>query len=125
MYVSTISFYSSFILMTLMIVLKYREMKAGKRSWLSFLAQKTDHIVYKSYRNIRQFIMYINKKSAIALAQWIAYHILSWVRSLYIWIRTKAHAYPHTKRVIDMVRGKGTVKKNNGASFYLKKISKE
>ncbi|HEY4478636.1 MAG TPA: hypothetical protein VI775_02235 [Candidatus Paceibacterota bacterium] len=113
---SMIPFFISAIAMAIMIKLK---------SPLSFMNNKTDNAVHSSYVYIRRLISYINRHSAIALIQWIAYHILSWIRSVYIWIRSIARSYPHSKKVLDMVRGKGTAEKNNGASFYLKKISEE
>jgi len=92
---------------------------------LSKFTGKTDRLIETVYSKIRLFISHINRHTAIALVQWIAYHVLSWIRSLYIRVHRKAHAHPHSKKVIDMVRGKGEVEKNGGASFYLKSIGEE
>jgi len=120
-----ISFFVSGLAILGMISLKSREIKTNKRSWLSTFTDRTDGRMSAMYLFIRKAISYINRQSAIALIQWIAYHILSWIRSCYIWMRSTAHSYPHSKKVLDMVRGKGTTDRNGGASVYLKKISKE
>lgn len=120
-----LSFYISFAGILGMLGFKALEIRSGKKSWISRIINSVNHIVHDYAVNIKKFISYINRKSAIALIQWIAYHILSWVRSVYIWLHRKAHAHPPSKKVIDMVRGKGEVKNNGGASFYLKSISEE
>ncbi len=125
MTVSMISFFISAIAIIIMISLKSYEMKTNKKLWLSSLAEKTDHKVSSVYVFTRRIISYINRHSAIALMQWIAYHILSWIRGTYISMRSVAHSYPHSKKVLDMVRGRGVAVKNNGASFYLKRIGEE
>jgi hypothetical protein len=120
-----LSFYLSFVGILGMLGFKALELRSGKKSWISRLADLTNHIVHDYFDRIKTFISYFNRKSALALVQWIAYHILSWARSLYIWAYKKAHAHGPSKKVIDMVRGKGEVNTNGGASFYLKKISEE
>jgi hypothetical protein len=121
--IATVSFYISLVGILGMIGLRSFEIRSGKRPWLSRLADNTDHLVHDFFGKVTRGISYINKKSAVALIQWIAYHILSWARKVYIWAHRKAHAHPPSKKVIDMVRGKGEVKKNGGASVYLKRIS--
>ena len=83
---------------------------------------KTDQAIHSAYRQMSRFISYFNRHSALALVQWVVYHMLSWIRSVYIAIRAKAHAHPPSKKVLDMVRGKVMIDRNSGASFYLKKI---
>lgn len=104
---------------------KSYQLKTNRNGVFASLSNKNDHKVHAVYKTIKTYISYINKKSAIALIQWIAYHILSWARSAYIFLHRKAHAHPPSKKVIDMVRGKGDVPKNAGASFYLKRIVEE
>ena len=120
---STISFYISFLGIIGMIGFKAMELRSGKKSWISRLADKTNHIVHDYISNVKRYISYINRRSALALVQWIAYHILTWARNAYIWAYKKAHAHAPSKKVIDMVRGKGEVNRNGGSSFYLKSIS--
>ncbi len=120
-----LSFYISFIGILGMLGFKVIEIRSGKKTLISGLAGKTDHKVRGLYYSFRKSLSYLNKKSAIALVQWIAYHILSWARRVYIWGHRKAHAHPPSKMVIDMVRGRGEVKKNGGVSFFLKSISEK
>ncbi len=123
MTIAIISFYISYTAIIGMIVYKSTELNSGRKMFLSRWADKTNHKIHTVYNEIRRYISYINKRSALALVQWIAYHILSWARELYIWLHKKAHAHPPSKKVIDMVRGKGDIKRNRGgASLYLKRI---
>ena len=106
-----------------MVSFKMAELKSGKKSWISRLSEKTNHKVHDFIVSTKTYISYINRKSALALVQWIAYHILTWARNAYIWAYHKAHAHAPSKKVIDMVRGKGEVGRKGGSSFYLKSIS--
>lgn len=108
-----------------MITLKARRLKLDVRSQFSFVSEKVDHKIRDIFHDIRVFISYFNRKSAVALVQWIAYHVLSWARKVYMWGYDKAHAHPHSKKVIDMVRGRGDIENIGGASFYLKRITPE
>lgn len=108
-----------------MISLKSFEIKSGKKYLIFKIAEKADDFVKGIYSNVIKLISYINKKSAIALIQWIAYYILSWARSIYIWAHKKAHAHPPSRRVIDMVRGRGEINKNGNTSFYLRRIAQD
>jgi hypothetical protein len=108
-----------------MLVLKHSEIKSGKKSILSRLGDDTDHIFQTAYAKVRFFISHINKRTFIVLAQWIAFHVLSFFRGIYLRIHAAAHRHPHSKKVIDMVTGKGEVDQNGGTSFYLKQIAEE
>lgn len=120
---SIISFYISLLGILGMIGFKMSEKRTGKKSWISKIADKTNDRVHGYFNALRKFLSYINRRSALALVQYIAYHILSWARNLYIWAYKKAHAHAPSKKVIDMVRGRGEIKRNGGSSFYLKSIS--
>lgn len=122
MLIASTSFFVSLLGIICMIYLKARRLKMDARSRFSFVSAKVDHKIRGTFTGIRTFFSYFNRKSAIALIQWIAYHILSWARAAYIWIQKKAHAHPPSKKVIDMVRGKGEVD-STGASFYLKNLA--
>lgn len=121
---SIIFFFVSLAFIITMVVIKSMEIQKGKKYFFSRLAEKTDHLFQKVYTAIKDAISYVNKHNLIALLQIIAYHILSWIRKGYLKVHAKAHAHPHSKKVIDMVKGKGEVHKG-GASFYLKRISEE
>jgi hypothetical protein len=125
MYFATITFSIALLGIIAMIVSKHFEIKGGKKYFLSRLADTTDHVFQTAYTKTRFIISHINKRNAIAYLQWIAFHILSFFRTLYIHIREAAHRHPHSKKVIDMVTGKIDVNQNGGASFYLKQIAEE
>jgi len=116
-------FYLSFIAMILMLYMKRLELVAGKKYFLTNLADKNDHIFEKLHSDIRTVISYFNKHTFIAFLQWIAAGIILWLRNLYIKLFHIARKYPHSKKVIDMVQGKGETTGPGGASFFLKKIS--
>ena len=120
-----ISFYVSFAAIVGMISAKFFQLESGKENLLNKLSNKTDTTFRTANRKVRAFLSYFNRKSALALVQYIAYHILSVVRKSYHWIYNKAHAHPPSKKVIDMVRRKGEVEVRGGASFYLKQISED
>jgi hypothetical protein len=109
--------------MIFMLYMKRLELVAGKKYFLSNLADKNDHIFEKLHGDIRTAVSYFNKHTFIAFTQWIAAGILSWLRNLYIKLFHIARKYPHSKKVIDMVQGKVETNGIGGASFFLKKIS--
>lgn len=123
--ISTILFILSLLGIILMIYLKFFELRTGKELLISKISSNTNHIVHDYFVKVKKFISYFNRKTALALIQWIAYHILSWVREMYIKLRKLAHMHPPSKKVLDMVRGKGEVNMNKGSSIYLKMISSE
>lgn len=123
MITASISFFVALLGIISMIYLKARRLEMDARSRFSFVSDKVDGKIRNTFSGVRTFISYFNRKSALALVQWIAYHILSWVKKAYLWIHEKAHAHPHSKKVIDMVQGKGEVDSTGGASFYLKNLA--
>ncbi len=110
--------------MVVMLLLKRREVKTSKPNIISRMFAGTDHIFHAIFSAVQHGLSFVNKHTFIWLAQWVAYHILSHIREWYIKIRVHAHGNPHTKKVIDMVRGRGEVK-DHGASFFLKRISND
>ncbi len=115
-------FYISLICMILMLLMKRREIMTGKQSIFSKIGANSDHIFNSVYMKARNILSYVNKHTFVALANWIAYHILLRVRKIYVEIKSKFLENPHGKKLIDAVRGRGDVK-NHGASFYLRRIS--
>ena len=82
-----------------MIVYKYFELRRGKKFIERlYFVERADHAIHGVFAKARKFISYFNRHSALALIQWIAYHILSWIRFAYIAVRTKAHSHPSSKK---------------------------
>jgi hypothetical protein len=123
MIVTIVIFYLSFAFIIFMLLMKRLDLVAGKKYFLTTLADKNDHIFEKLHDDIRTAVSYFNKHTFIAFIQWVAAGILSWLRNLYIKLFHIARKYPHSKKVIDMVQGRGEANGNGGASFFLKKIS--
>lgn len=109
----------------LMMLLKARELRTEKPSILRVVGSGTDHTFRSMYRKVRKFFSYCNRRTAIALAQWIAYHILNSGKALLSWLHDLAHLHPHTKKVIDMVKGKEDISQRGSASIYLKRLTEE
>ncbi len=124
MYITIGIFYGSLLAMILMITLKGREVRTGHPSLTSRMFAWSDHFFSAIFSSVREGISYINKHTFIGLAQWIAYHILRHIRTWYIEIKHRSLENPHSRKVIDAVRGRGEVRKH-GASIYLKRISNE
>lgn len=122
MYTSITIFYISLVGIILMIFLKSREVKTGRPSVMSRFGRGSDHIFSAVFGGAKKFWSYLNRRTFIALAQWIAFHVLYHIRKVYVEIKHRALLNPHSKKVIDMVRGRGEVR-DHGASFYLRRIS--
>ena len=122
MYTLIIIFYASFLAMLAMILLKRREVKTGNPSLISRMGRRSDNLFHDIYSTGAAVIAYINKHTFIAIAQWMAFHVLVHVRKVYVEIKHRTLSNPHGKKVIDAVRGRGHVT-DHGASFYLRRIS--
>lgn len=123
MYTLISIFYISFIGMAFMIFMKRREIVDGKQSIVSRVGAGSDQVLQNIFVSIKRALSYINKHTFIAIAHWVAFHVLVRVRKVYVEIKDRSLSNPHGKRLIDAVRGRGEVT-NHGASFYLRRISK-
>lgn len=121
MYILISIFYISLLGIITMIVLKRKELNSNI-SPSSDLAIKIERSLVSVYSNIKRGMGYCNKKTMIALAQYVTFHVLFHVRKVYVELKHRTLLNPHGKRMIDAVRGRGEVK-NHGASFYLRRIS--
>ncbi len=122
MYTLIAIFYASLLCMLIMLLLKRAEVKSGRRNIVSRLGRGTDHVFGAVFSTIGRWISYVNRKTFIVIAQWIAFHVLLRIRKVYVEVKSAALANPHSKKVIDAVRGRADVKRH-GASFYLRRIS--
>ena len=122
MYALITIFYVSLLVMVLMIGLKSREARTGKRTIVSRMGQGTDHFFVSIYLSVKKLISYWNRRTAVALAHWFAYHILFRIRKIYVELKHRALMNPHGRRLINAVRGRGEVRRE-GASFCLRRIA--
>jgi hypothetical protein len=105
-----------------MVLLKRYEVNSGKATVVSRLGQGSDHLFHSIFSAMKQGTSYVNKHSFIAIAQWIAFHVLLRVRNIYVELKDRALSNPHSRKVIDAVRGRGEITPHS-ASFYLRRIS--
>jgi hypothetical protein len=124
MSVSIIIFYGCLIGIISMVLLKRREVNSGRPSVVSRFGERTDSICQNSYAAFRRALAQVNKRNLIAVVQWLAYHVLLHTRKVYVEVKHQALQNPHSKKVIDAVRGRAEVK-NHGASFYLRQIGEK
>jgi hypothetical protein len=107
-----------------MILLKRHETKTGRPTIMSRLGRGSDNFFHMVFGLVLNAWSYINKHTFVALAHWIAFHILVHIRNIYVQIKSSFLATPQGKKMLDAVRGRGEVK-NHGASFYLRRISEK
>jgi hypothetical protein len=105
----------------MLIILKRGEVKSGHPSIVSRLGRGSDRFFHVIFDAVGNALSYVNKHTFVALAHWIAFHILVHIRKIYVEIKASFVATPHGKKMLDAVRGRGEIK-NHGASFYLRRI---
>jgi hypothetical protein len=105
-----------------MILIKRAEMKNGDLSIADKLESSVEIVLGKIYTKVSNYYKMLNRRTFIALAQFLTFHILLRIRNVYVELKHQTLQNPHGKRMIDAIRGRGEVK-NHGASFYLRRIS--
>jgi hypothetical protein len=103
--------------------MKHVEISAGKQSIIAKIGSDIDHIFEKIEFIARDILKKINRKSFIVLLQWIGFYLLYPVRKIYVELKHRALINPHSKKVIDAVRGRGEIRKV-GVSAYLRRIGR-
>jgi len=122
MYALISIFYISLLAMIAMVALKRHEARTGVPSLVSKVGAGSDHIFHAAYSTVRHGLSYFNRRTFIALVQWLAFHILKFFRTLYVEIKHRFISTDHGKKLIDAVRGRGEVS-DHGASFFLRQIA--
>ena len=122
MYTLITIFYVSVLGMVAMVLFKRQEVMTGRQSVVSRVGAGSDHVFQAVFTSARHALSYVNRRTFIMLAHWIAYHVLFNVRRVYVEVKSQALATTHGKKLLDAVRGRGEVK-SDGASFYLRRIS--
>ena len=105
-----------------MILIKRAEIKRATVQTSTESVSNIEKKLEKIYHSTAQYFRMINKRTFIALVQYITYHVLYRIRKIYVEIKHRTLLNPHGKKMIDAVRGRGEIK-NHGASFYLRRIS--
>jgi len=122
MYILISIFYISLIGIVAMILLKNSELKKGTTSLSSRMSVSVENFLAKTSKSIHSFVKLLNRRTFIALMQFLTFHLLFRVRRVYVELKHRTLQNPHGRKMIDAVRGRGEVK-NHGASFYLRRIS--
>ena len=121
MYILVASFYISLLGIISMIVLKRFELRSANTN-SSANVSSLEIRLQNIYNSINRSLKMLNRKTFIALAQYITFHILYRIRKVYVELKHRALMNPHGKKMIDAIRGRGEINKH-GASFYLRRIS--
>jgi len=124
MYALISIFYISLLAMIAMVALKRHEVRTGVPSLVSKVGAGSDHVFQAVYSTVRHGLSYVNRRTLIALSQWLAFHVLKFFRTLYVEIKHRFISTDHGKKLIDAVRGRGEVS-DHGASFFLRNIAAE
>lgn len=122
MYILISIFYISLIGIITMILLKRSELKRGTTSLSSQMSVSIESFLARTKRSIHGFVKLLNRRTFIALMQFLTFHLLYRIRRVYVELKHRTLQNPHGRKMIDAVRGRGEVK-NHGASFYLRRIS--
>ena len=114
-------FYVSLAAMIAMVLLKRREVKTGIPSLVSKVGAGSDYVFQAVYSTVRHGLSFINRRTFVALMQWLAFHALKGIRAFYVEIKHRFISTHHGKKLIDAVRGRGEVA-DHGASFFLRHL---
>ena len=122
MYALIAIFYVSLIAMAAMVLLKRNEVRTGIPSLVSKLGADSDYVFQAVYSGVRRSVSYVNRRTFVALLQWLAFHVLRISRTFYVEVKHRFISTTHGKQLIDAVRGRGEVA-DHGASFFLRHLA--
>jgi hypothetical protein len=123
MSLATFAFFAGLFGIIAMLCFKGLELKTGKPGVLARVSNGSNDKVHNFLAKIKRYISYINKKSAILLFHFIVAHIIFATQKILKYVKKKFDQNKHTKKYLDMVKGKGSIKKKGAVSIYLKQIS--
>jgi uncharacterized membrane protein YidH (DUF202 family) len=114
--ITTITFISASVGIAVLVLLKHFEMKAG-RTFFHSIRFKADTFIARTGLLIHRHVPTIGKKISKHVAHHTAYHTSSIVLMIVQFMERRL------LRLVNLIKGKGVVKKNGSASFFLKHIS--
>jgi hypothetical protein len=117
------TFLASGIGIIIMLSLKTIEVHTGKASILSWVSDKTNHIVRDYYMNTRRFFSYFNKRNAALLLQFLLIQAVGSIRGIYRRIDQHLAQNPHG--LFSTVKEKAVLKKKGAVSFFLEHLNEE
>lgn len=122
-----IVFAASALAIIAMVAFKYYELSTGKRGILTRVSDKTNHRARAGYRTVRLYLSYINKRNAVLLLQFILDHIVWLIRKVQRRIHTHIESNQDMRgyNVLNLIKGKGIIKKRGAVSFFLKQVGED
>jgi hypothetical protein len=124
MYATIIIFYISLAGIVVMLLLKRREVKLGRANVVSRIGKGSDWFFHTAFSSVKRTVSCFNRKTFIMIIQLVAFHALLPIRKVYVLLKDCALSNPHSRKVIDAVRGRADIK-YEGASFYLRRIGEK
>ncbi|MSR71430.1 MAG: hypothetical protein EXS50_02020 [Candidatus Taylorbacteria bacterium] len=127
MTIESIVFFIALLGIIAMFTIKFVEAKTGNKSFLTRVSEKTNHIVHSHVARIKYVSSFISKRNAKLLSKFVAYHVLLAGHRIYTKLKNilKTHLENKPESPINMVLGKGVLKKKGSVSFFLKHIAEE
>ncbi len=93
---------------------KYFELTTGKKTFISHASTYTNTHVTKGAKVVKS----VNMVNITKIVGWIIAYSIYLLRKLFIYLQNKSYS----KKIVDVVSGKGTEKNTSGASVFLKRI---
>ncbi len=118
-------FYGSLVLMVVMMGIKLLEVSRGKEIFTTRISRSIDHVFEAGYRFVRDILGHISWYNIEHGFWWCVRLIFKFLHISYKYVEYKANTDPRSKKIIDMVKGKGMPTRSPGASIYLKRIKAE
>jgi hypothetical protein len=118
-----ILFYISLAAMIAMVGIKVYETSSGSMFFTTKLGRSIDHVFEGWYAVVRTWWSYVSWYNVQILFWWIVRVVFRFLHISYRYVEKKATNHPRSRKIIDMVKGKGVVpQRSSGASLYLKRI---
>lgn len=93
---------------------KQFEVSTGKKTFISHASNYTNEHVNKGAKAFQS----VNMENGTKVIGWIIAHSIFLLRKLFIYLQNRSYS----KKIVDVVSGKGVDKKTSGASVFLKRI---
>jgi hypothetical protein len=93
---------------------KHFELSTGKKTFISHASGYTDAHVHKGTKVFQS----VNMENAGKIAGMIIAYSIVVLKKLFIYIQNRSYS----KKIVDVVSGKGVEKNTSGASIFLKRI---
>lgn len=93
---------------------KHFEISTGKKTFITHASGYTNVHVNKGTKAFQA----VNMENATKIVGWVIAHSILILRKLFIYLQNRSYS----KKIVDVVSGKGVDKNTSGASVFLKRI---